>query len=115
MELSPKLDGVIASYVRDVIDKLHTRVRPLHLGPVKAPQFLRKDVERGNVDARKSSIERIRHACVESVLRRRNIVVLRKGGLVETVVPEAGFVHPASTRDPGPVFAEYLGAGVNLG
>src|SRR6516162_2662031 len=50
VQLSAKLEGVLASDVRDMIDELHACVRPLNLGPVKASQFLGEDIKGKNVD-----------------------------------------------------------------
>ena len=57
MQLSAKLDGVLAHRVGNVIDELDAGVRSLYLGPVKPAQFLRENVLGKNTDARQPAIE----------------------------------------------------------
>ena len=115
MEFTAKLDGVTAADIGDVIDKLEARVRSLHLGPVKAPEFLREDVEVGDLNSGKSAVQRIDDAGVQAIGRGGNIVVGNHRGLVEAVIAEAGFIHPACIWDPGPVLSEDLRARVDIG
>ena len=116
MQLSTKLDRMPASDVGDVIDELNTRVRTLHLGPVKAAQFLRKNVIGENADARQSSIERVGHSGIQSILVQDvRTVVAGESRLVQAVVAKTSFIHPMCGRHIGPVLSKNLGAGVDLG
>src|SRR5713101_635141 len=67
MNLPTKLDGMLAHGVRNVIDKLEARVRPLHFGPVKAAQLLREYVLWKNADAWQPPVERVGHSGVQAV------------------------------------------------
>ena len=51
MQLSAELECVLADEIGDMVDELEACIRSLHLWPVESAQFLRKDVEVGNVDA----------------------------------------------------------------
>src|SRR6267378_169376 len=115
MEFTAKPNGVTASRIGDVIDELKARVGSLNLGPVKAAQFLREHIEIGDLNTGESTVQRIGHSCVESILRCGNVVVAYESGLVKAVISEAGFIYPPRARGPSPVFAEHLSASVNVG
>src|ERR1700690_33629 len=115
MQFSTKLEGVPASDVGDVIDELEAGVRALHLGPVKAAQFLRKNIVGKNADAGEAAVERIGYSRIQSVLGLDvGGVVAGESGLVKPVVSKTSLIHPAGGGDIGPVFAKNLGTRVNL-
>src|ERR1700722_11414606 len=115
MQFSAELEGVLTPDVRDVIDELNARVRPLHLGPIKSAQLLRKNVIRKNADARQSAIERIGYSRIESVfVLYVCVVIVSESGLVKAVITEASYVNPPRARHKDPVLAKNLGARVNL-
>ena len=94
MNFASELYGVLANYARDVIYELHSGIRALHFRPVKSAQFLRKNIERRDIDARQSAVERIGYAGVEPVRACGNVVIVGKRWLVKAVITEAGFVDP---------------------
>ena len=114
MDLAAKLDGVLPARVGNVVHALESSVGPLHLRPVKASQFLRENVKREDIDARQSTVERVGYAGIQTIGRRKFVVVGRKCRLVEAVVAEADFIHPTRTQDRGPASTGHLGSSVNL-
>src|SRR6266852_2213174 len=115
MKLSTKFDGMLAQRIGNVIDQLEARVRSLHLGPVKAAQFLRENIEGKNVDAWQPAVERVGDSRVQAI-RASDVrgVVIGKGRLVKAVVAKTSFVDPSRIGHEGPALAKHLSASVDL-
>src|SRR5471032_3367204 len=94
MNFAAKLNCVFTAVVGNVIHELKAIIGALNLGPVKSAQFLRENIKRENVDAGESEIERCGYARVESVSRRRFVVVGGERGLVKAVVAKARLIDP---------------------
>src|SRR5438552_5533095 len=115
MDLGTELQRVFAEGVGDMVDELEAGIGALNLGPVESPKLLREFVPTGDVDAGKAAVQRIGDARIEAVARGRPIVIVGESRLVQAVVAKARFVYQARAGDEGPVRAQNLGAGVNLG
>jgi hypothetical protein len=114
MNFAAELQGVPAEHIGNVIDELNSCIWPLHLGPDKPTQCFRH-IERQDSDDRQTAIERVDDASVETERRSRLVMVGCKRGLVQAIVPEPRFIHPARAGNPGPVRIHNLRAGVNRG
>src|SRR5207302_5069134 len=115
MDLGTELQRVLAEGVGDMVDELEAGIGALNLGPVESPKLLREFVPTGDVDAGKAAVQRIGDARIEAVARGRPIVIVGESRLIQAVVAKARFVYKARAGDEGPVRAQNLGAGVNLG
>ena len=113
MELSAEFEGVLSAHVRNVIYELDAGIGPLNFGPVKAAEFVGKDIEAANVDARQASIEWVGHPGVQTVRRCGNRVVIRKRWLIKAVVAEAGFIDSIGIGNIVPILPNDLGTRVD--
>src|ERR1700746_735666 len=115
MDLCTELQRMLAEGVGDMVDELEAGIGALNFGPVESTKLLREFVPTGDVDAGKAAVQRIGDARIEAVTRGRDIVIVGESRLVQAVVAKARFVYQARVGDEGPVCAQNLGAGVNLG
>src|SRR4051812_27162605 len=103
---------MLSGGVGDMIDELGDRVWALEFWPLESAQP-REEVA-AETDARKSSRELTAHACVQTVGRGGCIQIAWQSGLIQTVVTDAGFIHPVRSRGVNPIASHHLCAGVNV-
>src|SRR5246127_173817 len=115
MDLGTELQRMLAEGVGNMIDELEAGVGTLNLGPVESTKLLREFVPTSDVDAGKAAVQRIGDTRIKAVARGRDVVIVGESRLVQAVVTKARFVYQARVGDEGPVRAQNLSAGVNLG
>src|SRR3984957_18059982 len=103
---------MFACRVRNMIDELSDGVRPLELWPFETTQA--GDKRSGKANARQPSGEWTAHSRVQTVARRRRAEIPGQRRLVEAVVADASFVHPAGAGRPNPAASDHLRPGVDL-
>src|SRR5579864_6562215 len=99
-----------ADGIRNVVDKLGERIRPLKLWPLEGA--LSRNECAGKSDAGQSSSERTAYTGGEAVSRRWSVEVPRQRGLVQAAVADARLIHPSRIGSPNPVASDHLGASV---
>src|SRR5208283_941141 len=113
MQISSKLNGVLAADVGNMVDELSNRVRALEFWPLESSQT-REEIS-AEAAAGQATGKWTADACVKTISRGWGIQIARQRRLGKPVVAESSFIDPGRIRSPNPVPSHYLGAGVNLG